>query len=255
MSILPFSTPYGGSNPNPTYSDVVQDQIRQRLPGLSNLSTGASTSQQANPFRDRIQLPQPAPAPTRPNPRQEAVRRVMTPAPAGGSRAVAKGPSGAPGLTDGRPPANARAFENAAPQSRLLRPYAGGGGPNGQAFNWDWFKGLIGGLDPSSESLMGLKDQLAQQGVNVLTNASGISGKIKLPNGQIIDVLRGAGVGGKEWQWLDGPAGGAGGGAPGMLGTLLGGPLGGGQSNQTQNLLQYLLGNLQNGGSGQPFGS
>lgn len=80
-----------------------------------------------------------------------------------------------------------------------------------------YFNSLFPGDTLSPQQLMAAKDQLASRGIKVLTNASGISAKIQLPNGQIIDVIQGAGAGMNKKQWLTGEGGG-GGNALGQLG-------------------------------------
>ena len=67
-------------------------------------------------------------------------------------------------------------------------------------------------MPPTPASLISLEPQLNAAGIKVLRNAAGTAGKVQLPNGQIIDVIQGADVGGQGWQWL-GP--GAGSAAPG----------------------------------------
>ncbi len=62
--------------------------------------------------------------------------------------------------------------------------------------------------------LLALEDRLKAAGISVERNAAGVAGKIKLPNGQVIDVLKAAGLGGQGFQWDDGGGGGGGGGAP-----------------------------------------
>jgi len=78
-----------------------------------------------------------------------------------------------------------------------------------------YFNSLIAGKPGTPETLISLEGALGQQGIKVLRNASGTAGKIQLPNGAIIDVIRAAGAGGgaNNWQWDPGP--GPGGGAAG----------------------------------------
>jgi hypothetical protein len=76
-----------------------------------------------------------------------------------------------------------------------------------------YFNALIAGKPGTPETLVGLEPQLNQAGIEVMRNAAGVAGKIRLPNGQIIDVIRAAGAGGgpDNWQWLTGDGGGGGG--------------------------------------------
>jgi hypothetical protein len=95
-----------------------------------------------------------------------------------------------------------------------------------------YFQSLIAGKPGTPQTLISLEPQLAQQGIKVLRNAAGVAGKIQLPNGQVVDVIRGAGAGGgaDNWQWLTGESGGGSAGAgsyglpPGyQMGTFTGG--------------------------------
>lgn len=81
-----------------------------------------------------------------------------------------------------------------------------------------YFQQLIQGKPGTPETLISLEPQLNQAGIQVMRNAAGTAGKIKLPNGQIVDVIRAAGTGGgaDNWQWLTG-----GGPAAGGIGTGL----------------------------------
>jgi hypothetical protein len=89
--------------------------------------------------------------------------------------------------------------------------------------NWEaWFRQNIQSLPAGSQSLLSLEPQLRQHGIEVLRNAQGIAGKIRLPNGQIVDVGGNFSSGDPSrmsWQWLTG-RGGAGG-ATGATGSLL----------------------------------
>lgn len=80
-----------------------------------------------------------------------------------------------------------------------------------------YFQQLTQGLPPTPQSLVGLEQQLGQQGIKVLRNAEGIAGKIQLPNGHIVDVIQNAGIGGTGWQYDsdNGIFGGGGGGGIG----------------------------------------
>lgn len=94
-------------------------------------------------------------------------------------------------------------------------------GPSSPQFNPQlYFEQLTAGKPGTPETLIGLEPQLNQAGIQVMRNASGVAGKIKLPNGQIIDVIRAAGAGGGQnnWQWLTGDGGG---GAAGGIGVGL----------------------------------
>jgi hypothetical protein len=76
-----------------------------------------------------------------------------------------------------------------------------------------YFKQLIQGKPATPDVLVSLEPQLNQAGIEVMRNAAGVAGKIRLPNGQIVDVIRAAGAGGggpENWQWLTGPGGGGG---------------------------------------------
>lgn len=74
--------------------------------------------------------------------------------------------------------------------------------------NWErWFLSNIKGTAATPEALAALKDKLAKHGIQVLTNAEGIAGKIQLPDGTIVDVGRrfsGGDPSRMEWQWLTG---------------------------------------------------
>ena len=74
------------------------------------------------------------------------------------------------------------------------------------------FQSLTQGLPPTPASLVSLEPKLNAAGIKVLRNAEGVAGKIQLPDGTIVDVIQGAGVGGQAWQWLtgDGASGGSG---------------------------------------------
>jgi hypothetical protein len=100
---------------------------------------------------------------------------------------------------------------------RGAAPAAGAPGASGGPVNGDfksWFLQLTGGKPPTPAELVKLAPILQQYGVSLAPNAQGVNGKIKLPTGQIIDVIEAAGAGGKAWQWLDGPGGGSSGAAP-----------------------------------------
>lgn len=70
-----------------------------------------------------------------------------------------------------------------------------------------FFNSLFPGESVTPDQLKAAEQQLAAQGIKVLTNAKGISAKIQLPNGQIVDVIQGAEAGLNKKQWLTGPSG------------------------------------------------
>lgn len=86
---------------------------------------------------------------------------------------------------------------------------SGGAGPQNGDYQ-SWFTQLVSGKPPTPDSLLSLKDELKKYGIEVMTNAAGVAGKIKLPNGQIVDVITAAGAGGTGWQWMTGAGGGGG---------------------------------------------
>src|SRR6185436_2828237 len=63
--------------------------------------------------------------------------------------------------------------------------------------------GLTNGKAPTPQELTALAPLLQQHGVSLAPNAAGVNGKIRLPSGEVIDVIKGADQGGKAWQWLD----------------------------------------------------
>lgn len=73
-----------------------------------------------------------------------------------------------------------------------------------------YFNSLFPGTSLSPQQLLAQEAELQKAGIKVLKNAAGVAGKIQLPNGQIIDVIQGAGAGQNIKQWLtgDGAAGG-----------------------------------------------
>ena len=89
-------------------------------------------------------------------------------------------------------------------------------------FGESQFRAMFPGTSLSSDQLKAREGELAKYGIRVLTNASGTSGKIKLPDGRIIDVIGGAGAGHNRLQWLEGPGGAGGMGAGGIVGQQLG---------------------------------
>lgn len=104
--------------------------------------------------------------------------------------------------------------------------YQGGvGGFGGQQGGGQDYQGYFNSLFPgntiSSDQLWAQKDALAKQGIEVMTNGSGMHGKVRLPTGEIVDVAGGMGGGGgvgtKQWNSDHGVYGsGGGGGMPGM---------------------------------------
>ena len=75
----------------------------------------------------------------------------------------------------------------------------GGGDPQQQ------FQQIMGGLPATPANLTAKEAELKAAGFEVQRNASGIAGKIKLRDGEIIDVVPSAGTGGGgSWQWLRG---------------------------------------------------
>jgi hypothetical protein len=83
--------------------------------------------------------------------------------------------------------------------------YTGSFGPQQYAGAEQYFNSLFPGSTLSPQMLEAQREALARQGMEVLTNASGVSGKVRLPNGDIIDVIGGAGSGANQRQWLYGP--------------------------------------------------
>lgn len=75
-----------------------------------------------------------------------------------------------------------------------------------------WFLKLTEGIPPSPDFLKWLEPRIKQYGITLAPNAAGVVGKIRLPTGEIVDVIQSAGTGGTAWQWLTGPGGGGGGG-------------------------------------------
>lgn len=85
-------------------------------------------------------------------------------------------------------------------------PYAMGG--QGGQLNQQTFMKMVEGLPPSPSTLEALAPLIESMGGEVMHNAAGIAGKIKLPNGTIVDVIQGAGIGGTGWQFDAGMGGG-----------------------------------------------
>lgn len=81
--------------------------------------------------------------------------------------------------------------------------------------NWEaWFRKNLGRNTLTPAELIALEASLNKVGVQVLRNASGVAGKIRLPNGQIVDVIQGASSGGNGFQWSTGSGESGGGGTP-----------------------------------------
>ena len=99
------------------------------------------------------------------------------------------------------------------------------------------FRQIMGGGMATPDALIAKERELAAQGIIVQRNAAGVAGKVKLPSGEIVDVIQSAGTGGgvAPWTWQQGPGGPTGeGGKPlpgnrfyGQPGGAQGSPLGG----------------------------
>jgi hypothetical protein len=63
------------------------------------------------------------------------------------------------------------------------------------------------GRPGTPQELIALEEKIKAAGGEVMRNAAGVAGKIRTPDGRIIDVINSAGIGGKGFQWLDGPGG------------------------------------------------
>src|SRR5882672_6988430 len=93
-------------------------------------------------------------------------------------------------------------------------PLGGGGGinPGGAATPLSgqdpqaFFNQLFPGDTLTPDMLTQNEQALKAQGIELVRNAAGVPGKIKLPNGQVIDVIQGAGSGMNKKQWLTGDA-------------------------------------------------
>ena len=77
------------------------------------------------------------------------------------------------------------------------------------------FNQLTNGRAGTPQDLTALESDLAARGMTVMRNASGTAGKVRLPSGEIVDVVTAAGAGGQGWQWLRGPGPGASGASAG----------------------------------------
>lgn len=112
-----------------------------------------------------------------------------------------------------------------------------GGGTDYQAT----FQRIMAGLPATPTNLAAKEQELAAAGITVKRNAEGTAGKIKLPTGQIVDVIQSAGAGGGgNWQWLTGGGG--------SLGTV-----GGYQMGQFTGGGQYPLASVTGPGLAAPW--
>lgn len=112
-------------------------------------------------------------------------------------------------------PTSGFANDGTNPMGREFGPSAntgiagGGGMPNANQWDQSTFTQQFG-TPGTPQELAALEPQLNAAGIRVSRNASGVAGKIILPNGQYVDVINSAGAGGKGFQWLTGDGGGAG---------------------------------------------
>ena len=90
------------------------------------------------------------------------------------------------------------------PAAGQTPPPAAGQTPTTMAGWQAWFEGLSRNLPHTPASLVSLEAQMAPYGVTILRNASGVAGKIKLPDGTIVDVITAANDGGTGWWWNPG---------------------------------------------------
>lgn len=137
--------------------------------------------------------------------------------------------------------------ETAVPRSGM--PQQQGGEQQYQ----DYFNSIFPGNTVTPQQLKAAEAQLAQQGIRVLTNASGISAKIQLPSGAIVDVIGKAGAGGSTKQWYsdNGIYGGGGGnssGSGGALQSAFGGGAVGRNLNDYGNIMSRFQSFADNGG-------
>jgi hypothetical protein len=148
--------------------------------------------------------------------------------PTGGMESSPDGPGGVPYSQRGtiyHPPGGPRIDQEPAPtqsapfamqtspqaQFQPAMPRQQGGAPQQHQSDRDYFFSLLpegGSLTP--DQLTALGPQLAERGIKLAPNAKGVNGKIKLPNGQIIDVIQGADSGLNKAQWLEPSAAGQG---------------------------------------------
>ena len=105
------------------------------------------------------------------------------------------------------------------------------GGGNAQSQQQFFQQMFPAGSTLSPDMLSQNEQALNAQGIQLVRNAEGVPGKIKLSDGRIIDVIQGAGAGTNKSQWLDTSGGGDGGnsnplGGYGALGPAIAGLLG-----------------------------
>ena len=93
-------------------------------------------------------------------------------------------------------------------------PQQSGTMPNANQWDQSTFTQMFGAPNTPQE-LEALEQRLNAAGIRVSRNASGVAGKIILPNGQYVDVINSAGLGGRGFQWLTDSGGGQGGQAGG----------------------------------------
>lgn len=113
--------------------------------------------------------------------------------------------------------------------------------------NTAWDQGSFAssfGSPRNPQELVALEPKLNAAGIKVMRNASGVAGKIQLPNGQIVDVINSAGAGGNGFQWLTGDGGGgsAAGGIPGMGSSYYSGSIGNFSNPRASGLYDMLMG-------------
>lgn len=118
-------------------------------------------------------------------------------------------------------------------------PIGGSGQINEQSFRAMFPNGI------SSDQLWAQKDALAKMGAQVMTNGSGLHGKIKLANGEIVDVIQGSGsdhptIGWNSDNGVRGGGGGLFGQAQGDYSNLLG--MGSGLFNDFRGLANQVRG-------------
>ena len=93
--------------------------------------------------------------------------------------------------------------------------YTGSGLTGGSSGAWDQNRFMQEFGSPGTpQELEALEQRLNAVGIRVSRNAAGVAGKIILPNGQYVDVINSAGLGGRGFQWLT-DEGGSGGGQQG----------------------------------------
>jgi len=96
-------------------------------------------------------------------------------------------------------------------RTRRPDPQATTGGTTGGDTNYQQtFQQIFPEGSLSPDQLVAKEGELNKAGIEVLRNAAGVAGKIKLPDGTVVDVIQGAMSGGNTKQWLTG-----GGGQPG----------------------------------------